>query len=267
MDRLRTEIELRGLSEATKKKYLRINKDFLTFIRKAPEQITREDIKKYLAFLIATKKTAPRSINLARSALLFFYNEVLELGISKIKTPKIQRTLPTVLTKTEIQSMIDAAGSKKGRFIIELLYSTGMRVSELVNLKSVDVELDQGIAWVRSGKGGKDRMIILPQKLYTQMKKRLKQEYIVMGKNGRLSERSVQEMIKRTSKKAHIKKNVTPHTLRHSFATHLLESGNDIRIIQELLGHSDLSTTQIYTHISNRQKMGVKNPLDVLKTG
>lgn len=265
MKRLHTEIELRGLSNSTKQKYLKINHDFLKFIGKPSNSITKEDIKKYLAHQISNKKTAPRSINLIRSALLFFYNEVLELGISKIKTPKIQKTLPTVLTTTEIQDLINSAGTKKGKFIIELLYSTGMRVSEIVNLKSVDIELDQKIAWVRSGKGGKDRMIILPEKLYVELRKRLNQEFILMGKNGSISERTIQEMIKRTAKKAKIKKKVTPHTLRHSFATHLLESGNDLRMIQELLGHSDLSTTQIYTHVSNKQKMNVKNPLDNLK--
>ncbi len=264
MDDLLSEMQIRGMSQATQKKYLKINNDFLAFIKKQPLEINKEDIKKFLARKIS-EGTAPRSINLIRSALLFYYNEVLEKNIPRVKIPKIKRSLPEVLSEEEIKTLIKSAGSKKSRFIIELLYSTGMRVSELTSLKTKDVDINQGIAWVRQGKGGKDRMIILPNKLYFEMKKRLKQEYLIENNGRKMSERSIQAMINRASKRAGLNKKVTPHTLRHSFATHLLNHGNDLRIIQELLGHSDLSTTQIYTHISNEQKKMVKNPLDMLK--
>lgn len=265
MHRLETELELRGYSEATKKKYLKINHEFLQFSNKLPEQIEKEDIKSYLAHIIGKKKIARRSANLTRSALLFFYNKVLEKGFNNIITPTIQKSLPTVLNQEEIKALISAAGSKKSQFIIKLLYGTGMRISELINLKPTDIELEKGIAWVRDGKGGKDRMIILPQHLLPDLRKCQKQEFVITGPSGQASERSIQSMVKRAAKRAKISKKVTPHTLRHSFATHLLESGNNLRIIQELLGHSDLSTTQIYTHTSSEEKMKVHNPLDSLQ--
>lgn len=265
MDRLRTELELRGYSEATKKKYLKYNHDFLTFIGKDPIIIEKDDIKKYLAHLVGAKKTAPRSVNLARAALLFFYNQVLEKSISTINVPKVQKSLPSVLTKEEVVALISSAKTKKSSFIIQLLYGTGLRVSELCALKRADLELEQGIGWVRSGKGGKDRMIILPQELYSDLERRSPAAFVLEGKNGSLSPRTVQGIVKNAAKRAKIPKKVTPHTLRHSFATHLLEAGNDIRVIQELLGHANLQTTQIYTHVSNEQKLKVKNPLDSLK--
>jgi Site-specific recombinase XerD len=265
MDRLKTELELRGYSDATKKKYLNYNKEFLDFVEKQPDAVEKEDIKRYLAYLVGTKKTAPRSVNLARAALLFFYNEVLEKSISSIKVPKVQQSLPSVLTHEEIISLISAAKTKKSSFIIQLLYGTGLRVSELCSLKRSDLELEQGIGWVRSGKGGKDRMILLPQELYKELERKSPESHVLEGKNGPLSTRTVQSVVQNAAKRAKIPKKVTPHTLRHSFATHLLEAGNDIRVIQELLGHSNLQTTQIYTHISNEQKLRVKNPLDMLK--
>lgn len=264
MKRLETELQLSGYSEATISKYLKINHEFLRFCNKEPKAVTKDDIKTYLAELIGKKKTAPRTVNLTRSALLFFYNKVLGKGFTDIAAPKIRKSLPTVLTKNEIQQLLKAAGSKKSTFIIKLLYGTGMRISELINLKSTDIEIEEGMAWVREGKGGKDRSIIFPQELIPEVRKRLQQEFVVSGSSGQISERSVQLMIARASKRAKISKRVTPHTLRHSFATHLLEDGNDLRMIQDLLGHSDLSTTQIYTHINTAQKKQIKSPLDNL---
>lgn len=265
MDALMTELQLRGYASGTKKKYVEINRDFLQFIGKNVSLIGKDDVKKYLAYLIGSKNVAPRSINLVRSALYFYYNEVLEKSISGIKIPKIGNSLPEVLTKDEVKLLFSCASTKKGLFIMKLLYGSGLRVSELVSLKSKDVDLDSGSAWVRSGKGGKDRLIILPKTLLKSFRKFLKNEFVLSGlKGGPLSVRSVQETVKRAAKKAKIRKHVTPHTLRHSFATHLLEAGNDLRVIQELLGHSNLQTTQIYTHISSEQKMRVVSPADLV---
>jgi integrase/recombinase XerD len=265
MERLDTELHLRGYSEKTIEAYLSINRDFLEFSKKLPDEMTKDDLKRYLAFLVAKKKTAPRSVNQARSALLFFYNQVLGKGFMDIKTPKIQKSLPEVLSKDEVARLIEAARTEKSHFIVELLYSTGLRVSELVNLKRADLEPERNMAWVREGKGKKDRMILLPQALVKELTGQQEGVY-VLGGNEPMNVRTIQGIIRRTAKRAGIQKHVTPHTLRHSFATHLLEAGNDIRIIQELLGHSNLQTTQIYTHVSQEQKMKVRNPLDELKS-
>lgn len=263
MNRLITELTLRGYSENTRKAYVKINKQFLDFSKKQPDDVTEQDIKNYLAHLISLNHS-PRSINQSRSALLFFYNEVLEKNFKKIKIPKIPKSLPEVLSRDEISRLIASAKTRKSQLVIKLLYSTGLRVSELTNLRVKDLDLVRGVAWVRGGKGSKDRMVVLPKALINDLLKLENQEYVVEGPKGKVSERAIQSLIRNASRRAGINKKVTPHTLRHSFATHLLESGHDLRLIQELLGHSNLQTTQIYTHVSDEQKLRVKNPLDNL---
>ncbi len=268
MKRLETELKLRGASPHTIAAYRRYNQQLLDFSKKSSEQITKDDIKLFLGHLIADKEFSSRSVNLARSAIYFFYEQVLEKSLGSIKTPKIEKSLPTVLSKREIKQLINACNNRKSKMIIELLYSSGLRVSELVNLKVEDFE--DKIGWVRGGKGKKDRAFILSERILADLRHFLKTKGIGEGhifrnrKGGILSPRNIQKIVSTAAKKANIQKHVTPHKLRHSFATHLLENGTDIRVIQELLGHSNLNTTQIYTHISTEQIKKVENPLDKL---
>ncbi|MBU1201112.1 MAG: tyrosine-type recombinase/integrase [Nanoarchaeota archaeon] len=267
LEKLETELRLRGYSFETVKAYLRFNKDFLLFIRKPEPEVGVDDVKAYLGHLILDRKLSPRTLNLTRAALLFYYNAVFHKGITGVLTPKISRKLPVVLTKEEVHRIIDNAGSSKSRLMIQMLYASGIRVSELVSMKVDDLELDQKTAWVRSGKGSKDRLVILSEKLVIELRKYLESydsEYLFSGRQGSLTTRNVQQIVGLAAKNAKIKKIVTPHTLRHSFATHLLDNGTDIRLIQELLGHADLSTTQIYTHVSDEAKRKVKSPLDII---
>ena len=166
-----------------------------------------------------------------------------------------------------VKRLIDSADNRKSRLIISLLYSSGLRVSELVNLKIFDLNLDENIGWVRKGKGNKDRIFTISFNLAKEVKEYLddkKDNVYLFSKNDPLTTRNIQKIIKGTRIRAKINKKVTPHTLRHSFATHLLEQGTDIRLIQSLLGHSSLSTTQLYTHISTEQIKKIKNPFDEL---
>ncbi len=265
MEDLENELKLRGYSKKTVQTYMEFNKDLLNYVKKNSEDISVNDLKSYLAHLITDKNYSPRTINLARSSLLFYYNDVLEKNFRNIKTPKIQSSLPTVLSKEEIKLLIEKAHTKKSKLIMKLLYSTGLRVSELVNLKWNDLEMDKNMAWVRGGKGKKDRAVIISNKLMNELYSLDRSsEYVISGKNGALTVKNIQKIIRNTAKKTGINKKITPHTLRHSFATHLLEEGTDIRMIQDLLGHSNLQTTQIYTHISFDQKKRIKNPLDDL---
>lgn len=265
MNELITELKLRGLSPHTIENYVRYNAEFIKFSSKKPSEVELADLKAYLAHLVADRELAPRTVNLARSALIFYYNEVLGNTFTNIKTPKIHAALPSVLTKEEVKKVIDCAGTNKSRLIIQMLYSSGVRVSELVNLKWANLELDEKVAWVRSGKGSKDRMIILSESVVKSFKQIPKvSEYIFPGRNGALTTKNIQKLVKLAASHAGINKKVTPHTLRHSFATHLLENGTDIRVIQELLGHSNLQTTQIYTHVSSEQKKKIRSPLDDL---
>ncbi len=272
MQKLEVELKLRGFSPHTLRAYLKYNKQFLEFIKKQPESIENDDVKLYLSHLLGDKHLSANTLNLVRAALLFFYNQILEINITKIKTPKIEKTLPTVLTKKEVINLFKATNNFKSKLMLKLLYSSGLRVSELTKLRYEDIHFDEKTGIVHQGKGKKDRMFILSQEvidnLITFQKKQNKTKgYIfINNKNLPISTRNIQKLIKNSARKANINKNVTPHKLRHSFATHLLEAGTNIRMIQELLGHSNLQTTQIYTHISREQIKKVINPLDILNS-
>jgi integrase/recombinase XerD len=267
LEKLETELKLRGFSPRTVESYLYYNRKFLEFVKKEPEQVTEDDVKNYIAGLMG-KNISPKSIILIKAALKFFYDEILKKNIVNIKSPKVSKKLPVVLTKDEIKTLINSVKNEKHKLIISLLYSSGMRLSELVNLKVGDVELNEKIGWIRSGKGGKDRLFILPEILIEDLRKHVSNknetDYIFSGYSERMSPRNVQKIVSLSAKKAGINKHVHVHTLRHSFATHLLEAGENIRKIQTLLGHADLGTTQIYTHVSTEELKKVKNPLDNL---
>jgi len=264
-----TELKLRGASPYTIDKYLQINSHFLKFIRKSPEQIGERDIKLYLAELL-DRGQQNSSVALARSALLFYYNGMLEKGFTRIKTPKIQKKLPVVLTKDEIRRLLAAMTHEKSRLLVKLLYASGLRISECLSLRVEDLELEQRIAWVRGGKGGKDRMVILSKALVGEIRGFLEKEgiragIIIRGRNGEpMTPRNAHKIIAEAARRAGITKRVSPHKLRHSFATHLREAGTDLRVIQELLGHASIQTTEIYTHVSSEEKRRVVSPLDTL---
>ncbi|HLC74293.1 MAG TPA: site-specific tyrosine recombinase/integron integrase [Candidatus Nanoarchaeia archaeon] len=264
LEDLAAELKLRGYSPRTKDAYLYYNTKFLLSIKKTPEEVTQSDIKRYLADLM--DNLSPASYMLVKSSLRFLYDEMLKRNFLQFKNPKKKATLPVILSKEEIKLLISAAPTLRSKLIIKLLYASGLRVSECLNLKAVDLELNQHIGWVRSGKGGKDRMFILPESLTKTINQYLKNNagLFLFGGDKPLTPRNVQLIIKRAAKNAGIAKSVSPHKLRHSFATHLLEAGTDIRVIQELLGHSNLQTTQIYTKVSQEQLRKVKSPLDNL---
>jgi integrase/recombinase XerD len=272
LDKLETELKIRGFSQKTISAYLFHNQKFLDFIKKKPEEVNQDDIKKYIAYLMADKSYRPSSVNLALCCLRFFYEKVLEQDIfKKIESPKPEKKIPIVLTKEEIRQMIQSTENKKHRLLIEFLYSSGLRVSEAVNMKIDELDLDEKIGAVRAGKGMKDRLIILSNNLIEHLKKYVAKRkdtnpYVFPAKseNKPITIRQAQKIVKKAAFRAGIKKRVFCHALRSSFATHLLESGTDIRIIQELLGHSNLQTTQRYTKVSTEQLKKVRSPLDYL---
>jgi len=269
LKKLDTELKIRGFSKNTLSSYMFHNKKFLGFIKKDINETDEDDIKCYLAYLTSDRNLSNSSVALAKAAITFFYNEILHKNI-KIKSSKIPKTVPVVLTKDEVRALIGNTSNKKHRLIIKLLYSSGLRLSECVNLKIEDLDLKEKVGWVRSGKGKKDRIFILSENLikdiedYIQEKKIEKGNIFLGWNNKTISKRTIQKLVGLAAEKAKIKKNVHVHTLRHSYATHLLESGTDIRYIQELLGHADLSTTQIYTKVSKEDLKKIKSPLDNL---
>ena len=270
LDKLETELKIRGFSKRTVGTYLFHAKKFLEFVKKEPGSVIEDDAKKYIAYLMSNKKYSPGSINLALSSLKFFYNEILQnRAFNAVKAPKLEKKLPTVLTKDEIKKLLNAVENPKHKLIIEFMYSSGLRVSECMSLKIDDLDLNEKIGKVKHGKGNKERYIILSDNLIKHLNdyfaKKTDGSPYIFSINGRpITIRQAQKVVKEAARKAGIKKRVFCHALRSSFATHLLEAGTDIRVIQELLGHSNLSTTQIYTKVSTQQLKKVKSPLDSL---
>ena len=256
----------RGLSLRTIDTYCRCFDLFIKYCRKDAKKINKNDIKNFLDYLIS-KKSAGSTLNVYLNSIKFFYEQVLNKKLTlKIRFSKRPKTMPLFMTKEEVLKLIDNIENRKYKLIIRLIYSAGLRVSELVNLRARDLEIDKSYGWVRQGKGNKDRMFIIAeavkQDLIDIVNEKENDDYLFEGRNGHLSTRSIQEIIKKAKRKAGIKKNIHPHTLRHSFATHLIENGYCVSSVQSLLGHSSLDTTMIYVHMTTPKMINVKSPLD-----
>lgn len=269
LKKIEVELKISKNSPHTIRNYLMYNSKLLEMCGKNPDEISEDDVKTYISENLSSR--ASSSIILFLSAIKYSYSNIFGKDITvKIKRPKKERKIPVVLTKDEIKKILSALENRKSKLMISLMYACGMRVSEITNLKNSDINLAENIGYVRQGKGKKDRIFNIPRFLARELKKQIEKqkkenkEYLFTGPNGKLSSRNLQKIISKAAGKAGIEKSVHPHTLRHSFATHLLESGVDIRMIQELLGHSDLSTTQIYTHVSQKELKKIKSPFDDL---
>lgn len=241
------EMKMKGFSKKTINLYVFYYKKFKS------TKLSRDN---FILDMI-NKNYATNSIRLASAAIKYFTG-----NSSKIQLPKKRKRLPIVLSKIEIIKIINSTNNMKHRLIISILYSSGLRVSELINLKPNDINLIDNTIQIKNSKGKKDRITILSKKVKSMLNKYETGKYVFMGRNGKYTSRSVLEIVKIASNKANINKNVTPHTLRHSFATHLLENGMDIRYIQKLLGHSRIETTQIYTHVAKNEYLKIKSPFD-----
>lgn len=238
------EIKLRRYSRQTGKSYISIVKDFL-----ASGKTPRE-------FLLAYSTKSKSTMRSVYFALKFFHENVLNTTFEE-KLPLARKSLklPLVLSKEEIIKLIELTTNLKHRLVIMFLYYAGLRLDEARNIKWQDIDFDREVIHLKTAKGDKERVIFLHKKLIDMLKMYgINKEGLIFisQREGKYNKRTIQQIIKSASKKAGIRKNVTPHTLRHSFATHLLEAGADIRYIQQLLGHKDLKTTQIYTHVANK---------------
>lgn len=261
----------RGYSPRTISTYTQCINNFMKFCKKELRTVTKADIKYYLDKYI-DNQCAGNTINVNLNALRFLMEEILGKRIMlKIKYSKVPKTAPVFLTKEEIKRLFDAVKNEKHLLILELLYSAGLRVSEVINLKRCDFEFDRMIGWVRKGKGMKDRPFIIARCLENKLKEFIQKNcpssgsYLFLGYGCRkLSPRSVQEIVKRSAKKAGITKNIHPHSLRHSYATHLIENGYDVNAIQPLLGHNSAETTMGYIHMASPKMVNVRSPLDDL---
>lgn len=270
MLKLERELKIRGFSPKTVKSYLHYNRKFLLFTNKNPKIIHNEDIKRYLEYL-ADRQVSSSTLNLALNALKFYYTQVLRRRFFyDIRHAKKESRLPVVLSKEEVKLILDTIFNVKYKLLLGMMYSSGLRVSEVVRMRVKDLDFGNGFIIIRQGKGNKDRQTLLPQIIIPVLKKYVASKqgdnYVFeSGRGGGLTERSVQKMFYSALKKSGVKKDATCHSLRHSFATHLLEQGTDIRYIQELLGHKNLETTQIYTKVTSQNLKNIKSPLDDIK--
>tara|TARA_R110000744_G_scaffold313630_1_gene420805 strand:+ start:588 stop:1715 length:1128 start_codon:yes stop_codon:yes gene_type:complete len=262
-------LELRRYANSTVKTYVTFFELFINFHKdKELKALDENDIRVFLQHLIQ-KKHSNSYVNQAINAIKFYYEVVLGMPnrFYEIERPRKESKLPKVISKEEILSIIENTNNIKHRCIVQLLYGSGLRRSELLNLKLDDIDSKRMLVRVVGSKGNKDRLTLLSKtalndlrKYYTKYEPHI---YLFEGKKGiKYSGASVLKIVKTAAEKARIRTTVTPHVLRHSFATHLLESGTDLRQIQVLLGHGSTKTTEIYTHVATNTFESIKNPLD-----
>jgi integron integrase len=312
LDRVRDRIRRLGYAKRTEQSYCHWIKRYIIYHGKRhPAGMGKAEVESFLTSLAVERNVAASTQNLALSAILFLYREVLQTPLpwlDSVERAKKPARLPTVLTRQEVQAVLAGTEGTVG-LMLRLLYGTGMRLMECVRLRVKDVDFAMNQITVRDGKGGKDRVTMLPQSLAQPLRLQLTQveaqheadlaagkgvvwlpdalavkypnaakawgwQYVFPAagfsadprgggrRRHHIDEKQLQRQVRQAALVAGIAKPVTPHTLRHSFATHLLEGGYDIRTVQELLGHSDVSTTMIYTHVLNKGGRGVVSPLD-----
>ncbi|NOR74674.1 MAG: tyrosine-type recombinase/integrase [Draconibacterium sp.] len=260
----------RRYSENTIKTYTNYFENFTAYFsdKKLPE-ITPDEINGYILELINSKNISISQQNQRINAIKFYYEKVLnrQKQYFEIERPRAEKKLPNVLSKEEISRLIKTIYNIKHKCIISIIYSAGLRRSEVLNIKPEDIDSIRMLIKITGGKGNKDRYSLLSVKLLEDLriyhKEYKPKKWLFEGQaGGKYSAESVAQILKKALLKSGIRKKVTPHTLRHSFATHLLEQGIDLRYIQELLGHSNSKTTEIYTHVSNKHLGQIKSPLD-----
>jgi len=270
------ELQRRNYSEITTRKYVQYVTAFARHFGKSPDQLGPNELRSYQAYLLQERKVTPGTAVNCVAALRFFFIKTLKRHQFRefLPYPKDRRRLPTVLSREEVSALINAAGTLFRRTLLMTLYGTGMRRSELAHLKVGDIDSQRMIIRVVAGKGGKDRDLPLSPTLLETLREywrwRKPKLYLFPTRTRGLpveepiSDKTVWIACSEAARRAGINKRVTPHTLRHSWATHLLEAGTDLRTIQVLLGHGDLETTAQYLHLSQRHLQAVSNPLDSL---
>ena len=269
LNKLETELRSRKYSPQTQKSYIYYNRLICRVLQKTPEELRSEDVTEFLAMMEKRKDYSASSLNIAISAIKFFFRHILKNNeISEQHRPRHDERLPMVLSKEEIVQVLGTEKNPKHRLLLMLVYSSGLRVSEVVALKKEHIDLSRQVIYIRQSKGRKDRNTMLSEKAAQFLTEYYDffgiEKWLFPGQNParHLTIRSAQHIFDKAVRRAGITKKITIHGLRHTFATHLLESGTDIRYIQTLLGHSNLRTTERYTHVARRNILKIKSPLD-----
>ena len=272
------ELERRNYSQTTRRAYLLGVEQFAKHFHRSPDKLKLTDIRDYQAYLFRARKLQPATVTVRLAALRFLFVAVLKRPWTTAETPYPKRPdkLPIVLSQDEVARLIDAALTPLHRAVLMTLYATGLRRAELTRLKVTDIDTERMVIHVLGGKGRKDRDVMLSPKLLAELRqywralKHKPHTWLFPGGrwHGRIeqpmSDKVVWYACEQAAQRAGIEKSVHPHTLRHSFATHLLEAGVDLRTIQLLMGHSDLKATTVYLHLSHRHLQATASPLDSL---
>ncbi len=273
--RMLEELQRRRYSSETIRLYLAAVEHFANYFGKRPDQLGPEHLRQYQLYLLNERKLAVGSVIARTSALRFFFLKVLHRPYREIDLvyPKRRERLPAILSEEEVARLIESASTSYHRVILMTLYGTGLRREELCRLTVTDVDSQRMVIHVRQGKGGKDRDVTLSPKLlevlraywkWRKPKTYLFPSYYGSRQEKPISSHTVWNAVSAAARRAGIKKKVSPHILRHSWATHLLERGTDLKTIQVLLGHMDLEATTIYLHLSQRHLQAVNNPIEAL---
>lgn len=274
LETVRRELRIRNYSQKTIKSYVSCLRTFIRFLRPLhPREARDVDIRRFALSLIESGKYASSTVNQIINALRFLYVELYNrpMVLGELPRPKRERKLPVVLSEQDVLAIFEATENLKHKALLMLVYSAGLRVGEAVNLRWEDLDEERNTIHIRSGKGKKDRYTILSD-VVTRVLKRYAEWYhprdwIFEGQDRRrqLSIRSAEYIFKDAVRRAGIRKRVSIHSLRHAFATHMLEHGTDLRYIQHLLGHRSIKTTEIYSHVTNRKMAKLTSPIENIK--
>ncbi len=272
-DQMRDDLLLKAYSPHTQNSYLRCARHFASHYMRSPQEMGEKEVRDFLLHLIRDRKASPATQDMYVNALKFLYTVTLKRPevVKDISHPKRPQTLPVILSPNEVLRIFAAIRSVKYKAIIATAYAAGLRISEVCGLRIADIDSQRRRIHVRSGKGKKDRYVMLGDSLLTLLRQyykvaRPKGEYLFPGQKPHrpICTTSVSLVLRKVIRETGFTKRVTMHTLRHCFATHLLEAGTDIRILQVLLGHSSIRTTLRYTHITDRLVQKLVSPLDII---
>ena len=269
-EQMKADLQLRGFKPRTQKTYLREVSNLARYFDKSPEELGKEEVKKYLLHLIKDKKLSQGTFKFYVSGIKFLYNTTLNRHevVEDIKYPKAKIKLPVVLDLSEIQALFSATDNIKHKAILMIIYSSGLRISEASRLKITDIDSKRMMVRVEQGKGGKDRYTILAETALDHLRQYWRQyhpkEWLFEGQkdNAHISVSSIYQIFCEAKERAGITKPASVHTLRHSFATHLIEAGTSLHHVQLLLGHRSPTTTTVYLHVSQLNLAQVVSPLD-----
>ena len=275
--RMLNELQRRNYARSTIRSYLGAVEQFAEYFHRSPELLGPAHLRRYQLYLLQEKKLEPATVEVRISALRFLYKRTLkrrDLAFDDLLFPKTPCKLPTVLSQDEVKRLIDAAANRMHRTILVLLYATGIRRTEASQLKVADIDSHRMVIHIRQGKGARDRDVPLTPKLLEELRSywRWKKPRLYLfpsspGQRGveqPISDKTVWHACRSAATRAGLEKKIHPHTLRHSFATHLLEAGTDLRTIQLLLGHERLEHTTVYLHLSQRHLHAAVNPLEAI---